>query len=363
MEWLGRRGILAGEDQTEVHGPPARSPFPGKQHSGNRNPGNQKSVKQPRSSGTARLGAMFPRCGNDRCGSGPVRLWRSRRVPVFEGRWACSAECLRAMVEAAIGRERHGDGPGAEWTHRIPLGLMLLEQGRISEEQLRQASQSRQSAVDADGEAMGLEEWLLNSGLLTEAALTRAISAQWNCPVFSLPENRTVEMASPIPPFLLEALGALPVSVSGGKLLYLAFSERIDRSLTYAVEHVTGLQVAAGIARESELRREQVRVLSAGAPRTRFLEGEDLRALAGAMAAWIEEERPVEARLARVHEIWWLRIWRKEARGAALPAGEAVEDLLATVGRQELGAGGRELQENPIPPISKPEGSGLSCRE
>ncbi|MGA7524139.1 MAG: hypothetical protein WBW84_16930 [Acidobacteriaceae bacterium] len=275
---------------------------------------------------------MFPRCGYPRCSSGAIRLWRSRRTPVFEGRWSCSPGCLHAMVEAAIGREGSGERPGSgEWTPRVPLGLVLLEQGRISEEQLRKARGSRQSTEEASGEDVRLEEWLLNSGILSETALTRAISAQWNCPVFALSQTRSEEMISALPPFLAEALGALPVRVSGGRLLYLAFSGRIDRSLSYAVEHVTGLRVAAGMARESELRREQARFLAGASPKTRFLEAEDRRALAGEMAAWIEAERPVEARLARVHELWWLRIWHREQGGAALPAREAVEDLLATV--------------------------------
>jgi hypothetical protein len=262
------------------------------------------------------------------------------------------------MVEAAIGREGPGDESGAAWTHRIPLSLMLLEQGGISKEQLREAG--RQSAAGAAGEAIRLEEWLLNSGLLSEAALTRAISAQWNCPVFSLPGGLSASMASAVPPFLSEALGALPVGISGGKLLYLAFSERIDRSLSYAVEHVTGLRVAAGIARESEFRREQARFLAGGAPAARFLEAEDLHGVARGMAAWIERERPIRARLARVHELWWLRIWRTAQGGAALPAPEAVEDLLATVGQKREARG---LEESAVLPIREAEGSSASCRE
>ncbi len=143
--------------------------------------------------------------------------------------------------------------------------------------------------------------------------------------------------------------------------MYLAFSERIDRSLSYAVEHMTGLRVAAGIARESEFRREQVTIpVRGGAEDAVSRSRKPARLWLGGSAAWIEEERPIEARLARVHEVWWLRIWRRAPRGAALPAPEAVEDLLATVGS---GAGERELEENPVSPIRKAEGNGASCRE
>ncbi|MGA8531209.1 MAG: hypothetical protein WB622_15945, partial [Acidobacteriaceae bacterium] len=267
-----------------------------------------------------------------------------------------SAQCLRAMVGAAIGREGRGDGRGAgERIHRIPLGLMLLEQGRLSELQLREALEGQRRAAEVSGEAICLQDWLRSSGILSEAALTRAVSAQWNCPVFSLDGSRSEEMASVLPPFLAEAMGALPVRVSGSRLLYLAFSERIDRSLSYAVEHINGMQVAAGMARESEFRREQARFRSGNAPKTRFLKAEDERALARGMAAWMEDEQPIAARLARVHEVWWLRIWRRAQPGRDLSGHEAVEDLLATVGG--------EVEENALPPIRTPEGSGATCQE
>lgn len=310
-------------------------------------------LKPWRIPGAARLSAMFPRCGDPKCRRGPVRLGRNRRAPVFEGRWACSPECLRAVVEAAITREGQEERTGSAWIPRMPVGLILLEQGRIREEHLRQARRNRQGSSVANGGALRMEEWLLNSGLLSEAALTRAMGAQWNCPVFSLTQRNSAEMTAAVPPFLAEALGALPVRIAGGKLLYLAFSERIDRSLSYAVEHVTGLRVAAGIARKSEFGPEQARYLAAGAPRTRLLEAGSRRALAGELAAWLEQEQPVEARLARVHELWWLRIWRSR-QGAALPAAAMVEDLLATVG-------GQELEENAVPPIRKAEDGGASC--
>jgi hypothetical protein len=242
------------------------------------------------------------------------------------------------MVEEAVAREGSSEGQGSgAAVPRIPLGLMLLEQGQLSEQQLRQALESHRRLAEATGEAMRLEDWLLTSGLLSEAAVTRAISAQWNCPVFVLSGSRTEETASTLPRFLAEAMGVLPVRISGEKSVCLAFSERIDRSLSYAVEHMTGLQVAAGVARESEFRREQARFLSRPSPKSRFLEVKDRQSLAREMSAWIEAEQPIEARLARVHEIWWLRIGRRGSDSRLV--GGAVEDLLATVARSDPSPG------------------------
>jgi hypothetical protein len=302
------------------------------------------------------LSDMFPRCGNARCGSGAIRLWRNRRAPIFEGRWACSRDCLEAMVEAAIRREARTGGAAGTWTHRIPLSLMLLNQGSISEAQLREVAGQKN---DSGGDAVRLEEWLLTSGVLSEAALTRAISAQWGCPVFTLSDRCSEALTSALPPFLAEALGALPVRVSG--LLYLAFAEKVDRSLSYAVEHITGFRVAAGIARGSEFRREQDRFLACHAPKTRFLDAEQQGALVQGIVSLLEEKRPMEARLARVHDLWWLRVWQEERGGGGLPDCEAVEDWLATSGGRA--AEESELEETAGPPIRKAEGSGASCRE
>lgn len=281
----------------------------------------------------AHAGSLFPRCANPRCATGWMRLWRSRRVPGFEGQWACSAECMEELVAAAARREMDGgEFTSLPHPHRIPMGLVLVEQGRITPEQLRTALEGQRCAAEGTGEAMRLGEWLLKSGVLSEPALTRALSAQWNCPVFSLENYRPEEMAAAMPRFLCEAAGALPVRAPGGKLLYVAFSGQIDRSLCYALERMTGSPVAAGIARDSEFRTAQQCFIATEGPVTRFLEAASSWVLVRTITKLIESEKPVEARLARIHDYYWLRIWRHGAAGLGLPARDAVEDIIATFG-------------------------------
>ncbi|MGB9031994.1 MAG: hypothetical protein WCC27_17865, partial [Acidobacteriaceae bacterium] len=181
-------------------------------------------------------------------------------------------------------------------------------------------------------ETVRLGEWLVRSGVLDEPALMRALSAQWNCPVFPLASYRPKEVAAAMPRFLSEALGALPVRAAAGRVLYVAFSGHIDRSLSYALERMTGMRVAAGLARDSEFEGAQADFLGTPAPATRFLEAASSWVLVRAITERIESERPVEARLARIHDYYWLRLWRRPAEGLGLPAPGAVEDLLATIG-------------------------------
>lgn len=276
---------------------------------------------------------LFAECANPRCSTGWMRLWRSRRVPGFEGRWSCSAECMEERVAAAVRREMEGGASApASHPHRVPMGLMLIEQGKISPEQLRETLETQKRAAMETGETVRLGEWLIRSGLLSEPALARVLSAQWNCPVFSLDGYRPEEVSSAMPRFLSEALGAVPVSARAGRLLYIAFAGQIDRSLSYAIERMTGLRVASGVACDSQFQSAQAKFLSTAAPRIRFLEAASSWVLVRAITKLIESEKPLEARLARIHEYYWLRIWRRPVDEVGLPAPEAVEDLLCTVG-------------------------------
>jgi hypothetical protein len=103
------------------------------------------------------LGRLFSTCANPACSTGWLHLWRSRTAPVFEGGWSCSMACTIARLEAAIRRET--EGRSAEpftHRHRIPLGLVMLEQGWITSEQLRHALDAQKAAGQGK-----LGEWLV----------------------------------------------------------------------------------------------------------------------------------------------------------------------------------------------------------
>ena len=215
----------------------------------------------------------------------------------------------------------------------MPMGLMLVEQGGITPAQLREALEGQQRAAEQTGETVRLGEWLVRSGVLGEPALMRALSAQWNCPVFPLASYRPEEVAGAMPRFLSEAFGALPVRAAAGRVLYVAFSGRIDRSLSYALERMTGMRVAAGLARDSEFAGAQAGFLGTPAPATRFLEAASSWVLVRAITERIESERPVEAQAGahpRLRTGCGFGGARRMARGCRLPG--AVEDLLADRG-------------------------------
>jgi hypothetical protein len=278
----------------------------------------------------------FSHCANPACSTGWLHLWRSRRVPVFEGRWTCSPGCMAELVTRAVRREI-ALGPHASYQHRIPLGLLLVDQGSITPEQLRAALQRQKWAAGTEADALRLGQWLVGSGILSETVLTRALGAQWNCPVFSCGAYRAANVASALPHFLAEVLAALPLRVVGGRTLCLAFCDRIDRTLAYAAERMLGLDVVPGIVGHAEFRAAESEFLASAAPRSRILEVSGTTALARLITSLVEETKPFEARLVRIHDLWWLRFWRRSLRASGLPGCADVEDILCAAGGLPVG--------------------------
>jgi hypothetical protein len=266
-------------------------------------------------------------CANPRCGSGWLHLWRSRSAPIFEGGWNCSPECTGERIQAAVRREWDGRGSGAvTYHHRLPLGLLMMEQGWITAGQLKQALEAQKA-----GGGGRLGQILARQQGVSEHLVTRALSLQWSCPVLPL-EFHDPEALSPLLPRLfVDAFGALPLRVAAGRLVYLGFEARLDPALALALERMTGLRVESGLVRESEYRPAHERMLNAVFPRVQLLEAASEPALVHALARAVERARPVESRLVRVHDCLWLRMWNKIPR-EPVPETGSVQDVISSIG-------------------------------
>jgi len=272
---------------------------------------------------------IFETCSNPDCDASWLKIWRSRRTPVFESGWACSPECTRACVEIALRREMDGRGASPDaHRHRIPLGLSMLEQGWITARQLREALESQR---EAGGGRLG--QWLVCNRAVNEEQVTRALGLQWSCPVLGVDFHDAEGMTALLPRFFADAFGALPLRVAAAKILYMGFESRPDPVLALAIERMTGLRVETGLVPGSHFRAAHTRLLSASFPRVELIETASESALVHAIVRAIERAQPVESRLVRVHECLWLRMWLRQQR-TPVPEPEAVEDLVgATMGR------------------------------
>jgi hypothetical protein len=276
-------------------------------------------------------------CANLECRGGWKMPWRNRRRPIFESRWGCGSECLQVMVRRALKRER-GDlhiasDEDAPHRHRVPLGLILLGQGWITQEQLRTALAAQRAA----GEGR-IGDWLMSACGLSSAVITRGLAAQWSCPVLALDGFSAGLMALTMPRLLVEELGLLPLRVAGSKILYVAFRDKLAAAAAFALEQMSGLDVVSGLLDDKQFSGAQGRLLESDFVTTETQRVSDVDKLAETITGILGKRQPVASRLVRIHQHYWLRTWLEHGTFSGvgrLPSSrEDMTDTLFTVGSQ-----------------------------
>ena len=230
-------------------------------------------------------------------------------------------------MRAAVRRELEGSSSNSGvYRHRLPLGLVMMEQRWITSSQLKQALEAQKAAG-----AGRIGDFLIRQQGIGEELVTRALSLQWNCPVLPVGLHDPAALATLMPRLFVDAFGALPLRVAAGRLLYLGYEERLDAVLALALERMSGLRVESGLVRGSEFRPAHERMLGATFPPIELLEAASEPVLVRGLARAVERVRPLESRLVRVHDCLWLRMWKRAPAG---PIAEisSVEDVIATIG-------------------------------
>ena len=270
--------------------------------------------------------AFLSTCANPRCSTGWLKTWRSRTSPMFEGGWCCNLECTMAQIAVALRREiemlGHAD---ALHHHRVPLGLVMLDQGWITAVQLREAL-----AMQRSSGAGRIGQWLVRRHGVNEYLVTRALSLQWGCPVLSLDGHEAESVSAFLPRLFVDAFGALPLRSAAGKLLYVGFEDRVDPLVAFAIERMTDLRVECGLVQDTLFQSARERILQARFPRVELIEAVTEQVLVQELARRVERERATDCRLVRVHDCFWLRIWKRPQRGP-LPDADAVQDVICSL--------------------------------
>jgi hypothetical protein len=239
-------------------------------------------------------------CGNRECKTGWLQIFRSRAVPRFEEKWACSAACMERIIAGAVRSQIESWEPlPAERALRMPLGLILLSRGWISHRELQEALAAQRRAQNGR-----IGQWLRRLHGVSEETITKALGIQWNCAV--LPSGmQGLEWTRPlIPAFLRKRYGLALLRQGSDRTLYLAGKHRAEHAAVRAMEHMLREPVHAAFLEDSVWN-------SANADATDTTEvhlpGRD--GVAACIAEWMERSRPTDGRLVRVHDHLWLRIW------------------------------------------------------
>jgi len=203
--------------------------------------------------------SAVPYCGEQGCGL-LRRLWRRIRwwngAIRLQGSTYCAPQCFeRAALQCLARVSRPGLSPPPP-RHRIPLGLLMLSRGQLTNHQLREALQAQQ----ASGRHR-LGEWLEKLGFATEQQVTAALGLQWACPILTAQVSPDRSCLLLLPYRLLEHFRILPVQyVRASRTFYLAFSEGINYSVLHAIEEMLDCRTEACLigSRAMEQALEQI---------------------------------------------------------------------------------------------------------
>jgi len=171
------------------------------------------------------------------------RLVSRRPAVLMDGFRYCLERCLEQGVTERL--HRAGFSPRTQVVHRVPLGLLLLSRQQLTEAQLEAALTAQREAGRGR-----IGEWLQGLGYVSEPQVVAALARQWSCPMLRPAAMLTAAPCIPqIPVGLLEAFQMLPLKyVSATSTLYLAFGDRPDYTVLYAIERMLGCRTEACLA-------------------------------------------------------------------------------------------------------------------
>lgn len=132
---------------------------------------------------------------------------------------------------------------------RVPVGQILIESGLVSEEQIEEALREQQIRRQPLGEI------LISKGWITEEQLAQALSRQLDFP-YIIPNRRLVDRAvfQMFPDAMLREHTILPLFRDGDVVTVLIHNPE-DRSAIQKIEQITGGKYDLAIAPKSMIRR------------------------------------------------------------------------------------------------------------
>lgn len=203
---------------------------------------------------------MLPRCAREGCGtehSGWHWLAHDRRGLRLGGVWYCSGQCFDlAMARTILGLRASAAHRSRSTAHRLPLGLLLLSRGLLTNRQLREALEAQRAAGRGR-----IGDWLQRLGFASEQQVTSALGLQWACPVFPLKGFLDPACVHMVPLPLLRAYRMLPVHYSPATwVLLIAFCDKIDYTVLYLVERMLHCRTTPCVAGPTALRESLTRL-------------------------------------------------------------------------------------------------------
>ncbi|WP_041855550.1 hypothetical protein [Candidatus Korobacter versatilis] len=203
------------------------------------------------------LGSSVHTCGLASCGRTRFGKWRG--AVTLNDVWYCSANCVEAGLLEDLASEQNRRV--SLHHHRLPLGLLLLEQERISASELDAAVQYRRLHPQ---ERIGGA--LQKIAGVSQTLIAQTVAAQWGCPSVTSHKMPICREAQLPYEFLHEHSTAPMYWEPRGRVLLLGFLFRLDYVAMAAIERVLRCTVKPCILTE-DLFRQVMLELSERNPR------------------------------------------------------------------------------------------------
>jgi hypothetical protein len=191
-------------------------------------------------------------CANPDCKRRSAQHPFARRLNGVEaaGQWFCSSDCYGPALSChftrlVTGRKKITPARKA----RIPLGLMFLSRGELTQTQLNAALEEHR----ATGVRVG--DVLLRENFVSEEQIAAALAAQWGHPTF--PSNSAVAwLPVEIPTHLVKQHRIVPLHfVAASRTLLLGFADGPDHRLLSVLQRMLNCSVDPCFVTMSEYRR------------------------------------------------------------------------------------------------------------
>jgi hypothetical protein len=159
----------------------------------------------------------------------------------------CFPHCFERELMRRLVRMQPTRAVRRTLAHRLPLGLLMLSRGDLTDFQLRQTLQEQQRHK---GRRIG--QCMQQLGYVREPQVTAALALQWCCPVLKTLPQQAVDCGVPLG--LLRRFQMLPVHFSAAaRALHIAFADDIEYPALVAIEEMVDCKTQACLTTSSGL--------------------------------------------------------------------------------------------------------------
>ena len=252
--------------------------------------------------------SSLPTCASPFCprpGTLWQRWWARNEGVWLRNQWFCSLECFQAGLSELLLHRELIPAPAVEQLTRMPLGLVLLSQGAISAEQLRQALNVQRTTRTGK-----LGEWLVRMGAVREEQVTAALGIQQRCPVFSPHDLLPLPPRLCWPAGLVQQYRSLPIFYEpGSEMLFVGFLDTVDHRFLYSIEQVLGCRTQPCIVAPATYhQRHQMLLRSSAGESISICEKQNAAEMARIIVNYAQEIRAERCLLTCCKKHLWVRL-------------------------------------------------------